>query len=66
VLLLLLLLLLLLFGSLCGRCRGGFGGVVDTELEGGWRSDGDYSRAEFDTDGYIVVGGEAAFAEADG
>lgn len=27
--------------------------------------DGHDSRAEFDADGYVVVGGEATFAEAD-
>ena len=42
------------------------GGVVDGKGErSGW-ADGDDSRAEFDTDGYVVVRGEAAFAEADG
>ena len=40
--------------------------VVDVEGERGGRTDGDYTRAEFDADGYVVVWGEAAFAEADG
>ena len=30
-----------------------------------WRSDGDDSGAKFDADGYVVVGGETAFAKAD-
>ena len=30
------------------------------------RADGDDAGAEFDADGDVVVGGEAAFAEADG
>ena len=40
--------------------------VVDVEGERGGRADGDYTRAEFDADGHVVVWGEAAFAEADG
>ena len=40
--------------------------VVDGEGERGGRTNGDDSRAEFDADGHVVVGGEAAFAEADG
>lgn len=58
----------LLFG---GRGRGGRRGglglwVVDVEGLRGGGSDGDDSRAEFYADGYVVVRGEAAFAEADG
>lgn len=30
------------------------------------RADGDNARAEFDADGYVVVGGEASLTEADG
>ena len=50
--------LLLLRVSICG--------VVDVEGVGGGRTDGHDARPEFDADGYVVVGDEAAFAEADG
>ena len=30
------------------------------------RADGDDAGAELDADGYVVVGGEASFTEADG
>ena len=42
-----------------GMGRGGGGGG------GGWRANVDDSGAEFDADCYVVVGDEAAFAEAD-
>lgn len=58
-------LLLLRFGALCGR-RGAGRGVVDAQFEGGGWADGHDARAKFYADGYVVVGGEAAFAEADG
>lgn len=45
-------------GGVARECGFGRGDVVG-------RADGDDSRAEFDADCYVVVGGEAAFAEAD-
>ena len=39
--------------------------IVDIEGEGGGRADRDNAGAEFDANCYIVVRGEAAFAEAD-
>jgi hypothetical protein len=58
--------LILGFGWGGRRLVGGFRrGVVDGEGEGGGRADGDNARAEFDADCYVVVGREAAFAQAD-
>jgi hypothetical protein len=48
------------------RLRCSFCGVVDVEGERGRRSNGDNARPELDADGDIVVGREAAFAEANG
>ena len=41
------------------------GGLVDAERMGGWWAHGDDPRAEFNADGDVVMGREAAFAEAD-
>lgn len=53
-----------------GRRGGGRAGGVARERGFGrgdvvGRADGDDAGAEFDADCYVVVGGEAAFAEAD-
>ena len=45
-------------GGMARECGFGRGDVVG-------RPDGDDAGAEFDADCYVVVGGEAAFAEAD-
>lgn len=45
--------------------RGGGVGGGGVRGRGGGGADGDDARAEFHADGYVVVGGEAAFAEAD-
>lgn len=52
------------FGRGCFRSRGGRGGVIDVVFETRRRTNGDDSGAEFDADGYVVVGNEATFAEA--
>lgn len=52
-------------GGVCHEERGWRGvGVRDLEVVACGRPDRDDPRAELDADGYVVVGSEAAFAEA--